>query len=173
MEFYFHNDLKTDGKLRREMSKPYGRIVKGEKLAGEIRRKQEIYAVGDVTVASLLKLGHKPKVAIFDYKTERRRANFAIIRRTYRSPLNVKNYGGTLSKDLWKAVEKAAKSKSYYGIRVRGEEDLASLACIFFAKKGAVVMYGLRNKGVAVITVDQKIRNNVIDILKRMQHLSD
>lgn len=169
MTFNPHRDLKLNAQLRKELARPFGKIMKAEQLARKVDRKNIIYAVGDVTVATLLELDYRPKIAIFDYRTERRKANFPIIKKFYKNPLYVENQRGVLSRNLWNVVKKASKSKSPYGIRVHGEEDLASLACVYFARNGTLVMYGLRNRGgIAVIRANEKIRKYVLGVLKTM-----
>ena len=161
-------DLKIDEVLRRELSKPFGKVLSSKQIEKGIGKSDEIYAVGDVTVATLLKLGYRPKVAIFDYRTERSRRVFDIIRKKYKHPIKVRNSRGMLSVDLWNAVKKAAKSKRTFGIRVRGEEDLGSLACINFARDGSKIMYGLRRRGIVIISTNNKIKSYVRKTLRRM-----
>ena len=168
MHFRMRKDLKIDESLRRELSKPFGKVLTSKQIENEIRKSDEIYAVGDVTVATLLKLGYVPKVAIFDYRTERSRVVFSIIRKKYRRPIKVKNSRGMLSISLWNAVKKAANSKRSVGIRVNGEEDLGSLACIHFAKDGSKIMYGLRNRGVVMISANNRIKSYIKKTLRRM-----
>ncbi len=169
MSFGFSRDLRIDGKLRAELSKPFGKIIKTTPQLGmKIGKDSRIYAIGDVTVAGVLELGFRPKLAIFDYRTGRKRHSFQIIKRTYRRPMQVRNRSGTLSVSLWKAVKNASAASSSRSIRVIGEEDLASLACIYFARKGDLVIYGLRKKGMAVITVNGRIKSYVAKVLERM-----
>lgn len=172
MSFVFSRGLKLDDELREELSSPFGEILKTSQISRRIGKNKTIYAIGDVTVASLLKLGYMPKISIFDYRTERRVSLMPIIRMTYKNPMRVKNCRGVLGVPLWKAVEKAFRMKTAVGIRVYGEEDLASLACIYFAKNGSIVMYGMRKKGIAVIIVDRKIKRYIVRVLIRMAAVS-
>jgi GTP-dependent dephospho-CoA kinase len=168
MSFRFVKDLSVNDALRKELSRPFGKTMKISQVVEKVGMNEIIYAVGDVTVSALLEHGYKPKIAVFDYRTERKRVDFPIIRRTYANPLHVKNPRGVLSLKLWKAVRRASRSRIPFGIHVIGEEDLASLACIYFADKGTKVMYGLRRKGIVVITIDEKIKKYVTMVLKRM-----
>ena len=56
-------------------------------------------------------------------------------------------------------------------IRIEGEEDLASLPCIYFANKGGHVLYGLPDMGLVHIQVDEKHRTIVRDALMNMEAL--
>jgi len=169
MAFNPTSDLKLDRALRKELSGRFGEVMSTEELKLKVSRKEKIYAIGDATVATLLSLGYMPKIAIFDYRTGRKKAIFPQIRKAYPRPLRSINRTGTLSVKLWNTVREASSSRLAAGIKVDGEEDLASLACIHFAKKGSLVIYGLRNVGMAVIRVDSKMKAYVDDVLKRME----
>lgn len=168
MNFKITKDLYVNNAMRRELSGTFGKVVKGSSVLKAVKRSAQIYAVGDVTVSTLLELGYNPKIAIFDYRTERSYVDFPVIRKNYKRPVRVKNKRGSLSIKLWHAVEKAVKSKGRAGIQVDGEEDLASLACIHFAKNGQVVMYGMRNRGMTIIRVNTSIKKYVEDVLSKM-----
>ena len=56
-------------------------------------------------------------------------------------------------------------------IRIEGEEDLASLPCIYFAVKGGHVLYGLPDMGLVHIQVNEKHRTIVRDALMKMEAL--
>ncbi len=172
MKITFAMDLLVNDEIRKELSGPFGSTMKISQIAKRVGREEEIFAVGDVTVSELLKKGYAPKIAVFDYRTERKSASFPEIRKSYSDPLRVKNPRGVLSLGLWKAVKAASRSKSSCGIRVLGEEDLASLACIYFAKNGTLVMYGLRGKGIVVIKVERRIKAYVARVLRRMKDIS-
>lgn len=168
MTFDLLEDLYIDNSLRKELSQPFGRIIEASLITKKINKDARVFAVGDVTVATLLKLGYSPSISVFDYKSGRNARYFPIIRRYFGHPVEVKNARGVLSKSLWDTIRKAAVSKHIVGIRVIGEEDLASLACISFARNGDLVMYGMRNKGIAVIRVGPKIKRYVVSVLNKM-----
>ena len=164
----FTRDLRVNRALRKEFSKPFGTILKTKDVKRKIPKEKTIYAIGDMTVATLLGFGYLPKLAIFDYKIERTPKMMPIIKSTYKKPIVVHNKRGFIGVKLWKVVAKASKMGSGVGIRVYGEEDLASLACIYFARNGDIVMYGLPGKGMAAIKVDRDIKNYVTKALKTM-----
>ena len=168
MPFHIYKDLKINEDLRRELSRPFGKVLSSNQIVNALRRSDKIYAVVDVTVATLLKLGYKLKVAIFDYKTARSKVVFNIIKSTYMHPIKVRNRRGVLSVSLWSAVKKAARSERPTSILVSGEEDLGALACIHFAKVGSKVMYGLRGKGMVMILVNRKMKKYVSKTLIKM-----
>ena len=65
-------------------------------------------------------------------------------------------------------IGKAARKRLPIGIKVTGEEDLASLACIYFARNGDFVMYGLRNRGIVTIKVNKRIKKYVVNALRTL-----
>ncbi len=170
-EFHFSKSLRMDKALRKELSGQFGKITDAPMLKKHVSKSNTIYAVGDVTVSKLLAKKYMPKVSVFDYMTERGRKVFPIISKTYRKPLKAVNKRGELSVSLWNAVRKAVKSGKQIGIRVYGEEDLASLVCVYFAKEGDYVIYGIRNKGMAVVKINKNIKKYVAKVLDRMLKL--
>ena len=171
MILHFSKDLTVDSSLRRELAKPFGRIMSTRQLTRHVSKKEVVYAIGDVTLTELLRSGYSPKVGIFDYRTERNAASFPVIKRHYARPFVVRNRRGALSLRLLDAVRKASKSTKPVDIRVIGEEDLASLACIYFANNGNFVVYGLRGRGMVVIKVGRTIKRYVSGVLKKMMEI--
>ncbi len=171
-EFSFTDDLRLGSGMRKELSGDFGRIMDGRQIARSIGKDRIIYSVGDVTTATLLELGYKPKISIFDYRAEKEAAKFPIIERVYKDPVRVRNGRGELSAEMWEAVRDACRKAARVGIRVYGEEDLASLACIYFAKIGEFVVYGMRGRGMAVVKVTREMKDYVEDVVTRMAGIS-
>lgn len=168
MTFNFKRNLKLSPKLRKELSKPFGKMVDNSTFKKCVKKNAQIYAIGDVTVAALLEMGYKPKVAIFDYRSERARKVFISLRKKYRSPITARNKRGFISKQMWYAVGKASSTEKGVGIRIYGEEDLAALACIHFAKVGDIIVYGMRGKGMALVRVTKAIKSYIDSVIVRM-----
>ena len=82
--------------------------------------------------------------------------------------IEVKNPAGTISKALWKAIESTLSEEKSSKITVKGEEDLASLAVISMAPEGAKVIYGMPDRGMVVVDVNQQSKKRANDFLKRM-----
>ncbi len=168
MAFNFKGNLRLSTKLRKELSRPFGKIVDNSAFKRSVKKNARIYAIGDVTVAALLEMGYKPRVAIFDYRSERARKVFISIRKRYESPITVRNKRGFISRQMWSAVGKASSSGKGVGIRIYGEEDLAALACIHFAKVGDIIVYGMRGKGMALVRVTKAIKSYIDSVIVRM-----
>ncbi len=169
MPFTFERDLVLPRRLRRSLGKVFGKLIQSSDLGENMGRGEMVFAIGDVVVGTLLDAGYVPAVAIFDNRTARGSIRIPKIAKTFRRPLRVRNDPGTISMELWEAVRKASGSRKPVGIRVRGEEDLASLACIHFAPMGSVVMYGIRGRGIDIIRVDARIKRFVERVLMQMK----
>ena len=130
MRFRPSKDIKLNMFFRKEFSRPFGKILTSGEIRKAVGERRRIYAVGDVTISTLLRLGYMPKVSVFDYRSERESRIIPIIKATYKKPRVVVNRRGVLCVKLWDAVGRASRGKKSVGIRVVGEEDLASLACI-------------------------------------------
>ncbi len=167
--FIFNKGLRLPAKLRKKLGGKYGKLVQAEHISRLLKKSDTVFAIGDVTCNEMLSAGVLPKIAIFDLKTGRKRVRYRRIKCSYPDPVIVKNIPGTISREIWNAVKKAAKGNRPVGIRVYGEEDLASLACIHFAPINAVVAYGIRGKGMNFIRVNDKIKKTVNGILLQME----
>jgi len=161
-------DLKLFPHLRDEMREDVGQIVQTDGLRAALLGAKFVVSVGDVCTQSLVDFGIFPKLAIIDGQTKRgpwegrlAKAHFTIIR--------VANPAEAISRELWGAVEKAYLMTENVLILVDGEEDLASLACIYLAPDGTTVIYGVPNRGVMVIKVDPSIRARTEGVLTKME----
>ena len=70
--------------------------------------------------------------------------------------------------ELWNAIEAAISDNVKTRIVVEGEEDLATLAAISLANLGAKVIYGMPDKGMVVVDVNQRSKKRANSFLERM-----
>jgi len=168
MRRFGSKDLNLSDSLREEMRDVVGSIVQTDGLKDALDGSKLVVSVGDVCTQSLIDLGIFPKMAIIDGQTKRgpwsarlAKANFSIIR--------ARNPAETITTELWRAIEKAYLMPESTLIVVDGEEDLASLACIYLAPEGTTVIYGVPNKGVMVIKVDPPIKARTEGVLTKME----
>ncbi len=168
--------------LRPELRRIIGVLVEDEHVEARIDTLLDdhtpIIAVGDVTTMRLLGLGRNPAVCILDGST--RRGVFRDVptiekrcaEKGYRVVV-VHNPPATLTGELFDAIREALgqfDAKMIYTlIKVVGEEDLASLACIALAKEGARVVFGVPGKGLQVVEVKQSTKSFVREILRKME----
>ena len=75
---------------------------------------------------------------------------------------------GTLTRDVWVALDEAFKAGERVRIDILGEEDLAALAAIDLAPEGTAVLYGMPDAGVVLVRVDARAKAAVQGMLARM-----
>ena len=155
--------------LRAELKKPFGRIFNGAELALEARMGRPLIAVGDHCAASLLKMGVKPDIVVFDFKTKREPVlpEIRSVLEIYKSPVKVESPPGVITGELERAVRKALK-EGMGEIFVQGEDDLAGLVVLAYAKEGSVFVYGMPDIGAVVVHVTKNDNEKALSILSRM-----
>ena len=129
------------------------------------RDNSTLYSVGDYTTRFLEDNGIRPKIEIFDLKTQRGEENYTDVT----GSISINNPAGVITSDLICAVESAVKSTDRTFIRVIGEEDLAVLPIIFYAPLNSLVVYGIPGKGMGCITIVENVKNLVNRIFELME----
>mgnify|MGYP006226648073 CR=1 FL=1 len=131
-----------------------------------------IATVGDICTIKIIEEIRVPNLMIIDYKTKRNidldEAQTKIIESINCHSVNVRNEAGTITDELINAIEKAIYSKKTTKIIVDGEEDLATLPAIKLCENGAKVIYGMPDKGMVVVDVNQQTKERANRLLERM-----
>jgi uncharacterized protein (UPF0218 family) len=161
-------DLRLPARLRGEMRDEVGRILQTGELAAALAGARIIASVGDVCTDAILGLGIVPKLAIVDGQTKRG-AWGSHASKTAMCEVRVENPAEAITRELWAAIADAYAREGNTLIVVDGEEDLASLACIYLAPEGTTVIYGVPNRGVTVIPVGAAIRSRTGAVLAEME----
>lgn len=131
-----------------------------------------LITVGDMVTATAQQQDIQPDVSVVDYRVERSPCSPEVkqtVQRAGTSVRRVSNPAGTITDELWQAVEAALADDTATRIEVDGEEDLAALAAISLAPVGATVMYGLPSQGIAQVTVDAATKEKVKHVLQDME----
>lgn len=148
--------------IRKELKKPLGKLHKDFKAVTRLSRTRRIIAVGDVCTLSLLAMGIKPHLAVFDYRLMRHRLDpgmINILKLHFKKPKKYRNPPGTLSdKILADASRLIAKGGAVF---IEGEEDLTALAFIAGASRADIIVYGQPGEGLVVVEPDKKIKDRV------------
>ena len=128
--------------------------------------------VGDICTIKIIEEIRIPNLMIIDYKTKRNidldEAQTKIIENINCHSVNVRNEAGTITDELIDAIGKAIHSNKTTKIIVDGEEDLATLPAIKLCKNGAKVIYGMTDKGMVVVDVNQQTKERANRLLERM-----
>ena len=154
-------NLTLKKECREKLRKPIGKLIKKE-LLRELKNK-EIITVGDKTTQTILGLGLKPKLAIVDYKIERKSIEFNY--RNFSKKLKAKNKPGQISIESVKKIKESKKYKNCL-LEIDGEEDLLVLPSVLELEKG-IVCYGQPNEGIVVIGISHGSKENVKNLLEK------
>ena len=159
--------------LRDTLKEPLGRLVDEQELLKLLSHEKYIVSVGDLITFTLLNNEVKPQICIVDYILKRKEYDLEMkkkIKDFDAKQIKVKNPPGTITDELWNAIELAYKKRDEgpFRIEVDGEEDLAALAAIYMAPSYVTVIYGLPNKGVVVVEATTAHKLKVKEILDRM-----
>ena len=69
---------------------------------------------------------------------------------------------------MWNSIEHGIKSYSNIKIEVDGEEDLAALPSIYLAEDGTNILYGIPERGMALVVANKKNKKIVSEFLNKM-----
>ena len=131
-----------------------------------------IITVGDICTIKINEQVRMPDLSIIDFKTKRDNPLSAeqksIMDQIGEKIVNVNNNAGTISDELWNAIRVAISDNVKTRIVVEGEEDLATLAAISLADLGAKVIYGMPDKGMVVVDVNQQTKERANNFLEKM-----
>ena len=131
-----------------------------------------IATVGDICTIKLIQEEIIPNLMIVDYKTKRNvkltEIQMSTIENVKCKSVEVDNEPGTISQQLYFEIRNAIESEIITKIIVKGEEDLATLPVIKLCKYGAKVIYGMPDKGMVVVDVNQQAKERANKLLERM-----
>ena len=163
-------DRRLPHAMREDLRRPLGPVLTGAEAFDAVRTAKRVVTVGDACTADLAERGRTPDVAVVDFKTNRApdESLRAAVQRVGTRVLTTVNPPTTLTRDMWRALSEAFKSKERVRIEVLGEEDLAALAAIDLAPEGTAVLYGMPGEGVVLVWADAHAKAAVRDLLARM-----
>ncbi len=175
MKFYTQ-DLKLPFRIRNELKKPFGILLKGPDLEPARRasriikelKPKLVVAVGDVTVENLERMKLIPNVSIIDKKTKRYEKIGPSISSTGEI-IHLKNPPAVIKKEAWQVLKKSFENTSPVKIVVEGEEDLLTLPAIILAPIDSVILYGQPDEGIVLVKVDEQIKNRALSIIREME----
>ena len=133
---------------------------------------KSVATIGDICTVKLIQDEIIPNLMIVDYKTKRNvkltQKQMSVIESVKCKSVEVDNESGTISQQLYFEIKKAIKSEIMTKIIVNGEEDLATLPVIKHSKIGAKVIYGMPDRGMVVVDVNQQAKERANKLLERM-----
>jgi len=153
--------------MRADLAKPFGPVIQDVDLPKHIRPDDIIVTVGDVTTEHVIGAGYIPKITIVDGKTKRANVSCGGSVGFFNDPMTdlviVSNPTGYITDELCEAIQEAAGNLTSTNILVDGEEDLATLACMFILPRKlpmerTVLLYGQPNEGMVVVRLSKDAR---------------
>ena len=131
-----------------------------------------IATIGDICTLKIFDEIREPELCIIDMKTKRDTPLDVTqkdkMEKIGKRIIHVDNKAGTISNELWDSIDEAINTHINTKIVVNGEEDLATLAVISMVKMGAKVIYGMPDKGMVVVDVNQQTKERANKLLERM-----
>lgn len=167
--------LKLPESMRIELSKSLGTLLTDdinkniEFIINLIREKSppKIVLIGDVVLSNFLKFGFTPSLGIYDRKSKRSPFDLKVS-----SDVVVKNPAGHISDEAISIIKKLLNSHGNYIIYVDGEEDLLTLPAILYSPIGSFVIYGVPDKGMALVVVNEEVKRKVYEIISKFERIS-
>ena len=151
--------------------KPIGRDFKEEEII-KLDKGSKLVTVGDVVSLVVRKHGVVPFLSIYDGMTERHRMTefSSMVEENRWDLIEVRNPPKMITAELLEAVKNAFEGKTHI-IKVEGEEDLATVACMALAPYGTNIEYGWPGKGMKLVTTSEPVRNEAITLIEMMEEL--
>ncbi|HIJ98621.1 TPA: DUF359 domain-containing protein, partial [archaeon] len=161
------SDLVVNEEIKKYVRKPLGKIIRESQLSANF--KGNVICVGDKVTLTCAKLQLMPKVAIVDYKVMRKKISAKDKRQLKKYgtiKLRAKNKAGTISLEAWNKVREALEfTGAIVKVEIDGEEDLLTLAAILNGDVGDTVIYGQPGKGIVVVQITEKKKQEIADML--------
>ena len=162
-------------KLRRQLKKPFGTLIRGSSsetanILKDILREETpptIISVGDTVSKNLVENKIFPNLLIVDNKVMRTAIKPALL--PVDKELRIRNPPGTITQEALNIVQEAFKANCRVKIVVDGEEDLLTLAAVFYAPENSIIVYGQPHEGIVVVKATQEKKAEVAEILKEME----
>ena len=164
--------------LRNELKKPQGLLIEGsleetmEQLKEIIRKEKPstIISVGDIVSRNMTQQGIALNVLVIDNKTMRKPIQPITVDAD--QTIHAENPPGAITDEAWAAIKCAIEQKGLTKVIVDGEEDLLTVVTVLSAPKNALVVYGQPQKGIVVVKVTEKTRENMRRIVAAMEKSS-
>ncbi|MCS7115288.1 MAG: DUF359 domain-containing protein [Nitrososphaerota archaeon] len=172
-----NNTYSIPQKLQEQFKKPWGMLIRGSfsetacKLREIIKYEKppSIVSVGDAVSRNLAENEIFPNLLIIDNKVMRDRVepfSFPADRE-----IRAKNPPGTITQEALDAVREAFKANCRVKIVIEGEEDLLTIAAVFYAPENSIIVYGQPHEGVVVVKATRENKAEAAEILKTIEKL--
>lgn len=149
--------LRLPQRLRERLASPFGPVMTADELARWTDRSKPAAAIGDVCAHDAAERLPNLRMVVIDLRTRRGPLPPDDLLRTWGDrSLAVASPPEVITAPLYNAVLDAARFEGRTRVVVEGEEDLAVLPAIMHLAPGATVIYGMPNRGVTAVRVDDE-----------------
>jgi len=137
---------------------PFGKLMDEKAMLTAVADCENLITVGDVVSMTALKNGLKPKLMIYDFCTERRAMDQlgGMLRSIEGTQVRIANPPGHIVPEMVLGVQQAFKRVGATKMQVDGEE-------------GACLLYGMPQKGIVFVKVDEKVREQARSLINSME----
>ncbi len=162
--------------LRKRLAEPFGEVLDFGEAIGRLRsaRHSPLIAVGDQTIIHLLDAGIAPDIGIFDLLCQRKevppewKRKLEAAARREGGAVRAFNAPGTVNAMMEDSVRDALSIGSGW-VEINGEDDLASLVVMAYARLGSVLLYGQPNAGMVWVEIDEKRQKEAQELLAEVK----
>ncbi|MDD5340510.1 MAG: DUF359 domain-containing protein [Candidatus ainarchaeum sp.] len=154
--------MKIPEAVKEQLKRPLGSLEVDFRRIKQLSRGHRITAVGDICTLSLLALGIRPHLAVFDYQFMRQKLDsgmVSILEAHFSKARHYRNPAGTLSEAIIKDAGRLMKEGG--AVLIDGEEDLTALAFIMAGGKKDVIIYGQPHRGLVITRPDAKLKKKI------------
>lgn len=149
--------LRLPERLRARLAAPFGPVMTADGLAETVDREHPAAAVGDVCARDAAERLPNLHMVVVDFRTRRGPLPSDDRLRSWGDrALKVTSPPEVVTAELYNAVLDAARFDGRTRVVVEGEEDLAVLPAIMHLAPGATVIYGMPDRGVTAVRVDDE-----------------
>lgn len=163
----FSKNLRLTDDLKPEFQKAWGDVLTDDETIANVLSGKKIITVGDVVSKTVRKLEIKPLLLVIDQKSER---NFLS---EVKSDTTIQvNKAGEINTAtaafLFDRLDAALLNNVSQTVVIDGEEDLLAFPLMLYAPLLSIVCYGLRDKGLVAVVIDEELKIELKNLASRM-----
>lgn len=169
---FMDKPLVIPSSLRESLHKPFGTLYMQEIPDEILNHPEKLITVGDVTTKRIHDMHVSPKLAVVDFKVERKDTNVDLLHLGFTGKeevFDITNPPGEILPQTWKALVNIIKNISEFkniAVIVKGEEDLFVLPLLLLLPLGYTILYGQPNEGLVVINVTEEHKKLLVQLLQ-------
>ena len=156
--------------LRPYLHKPFGKVLSSPPQG--LNPKKTI-TIGDIATQKFNEKNVRQFLSIVDFAVHRQKKFDKLSDLGFTNDIETieaENPAGSITPELFNAVQKAFSPDDRKIILVKGEEDLAVLPALLAAPLGFVVYYGQPNEGLVEVPVTEENKEKAYDLVNKFEY---